>query len=137
MHEWALADGVVSTALRAAKTEKLKKITKIKVKIGELQQIDVDIFRHAIEDVIRPQESILTDTQIEIGTEAAVLRCRKCHHEWPFADAMNRLGEDEAESIHFIPEIAHVYIRCPSCKSPDFEVMKGRGVWIDSIEGEE
>ena len=137
MHEWALADGVVSTALRAAKTEKLKKITKIKVKIGELQQIDVDIFRHAIEDVIRPQESILTDTQIEIGTEAAVLRCRKCHHEWPFADAMNRLEKDEAESIHFIPEIAHVYIRCPSCKSPDFEVMKGRGVWIDSIEGEE
>jgi len=136
MHEWALADGVVSTALKVAENEKLKKITKIKVKIGELQQIDLDIFRHALEDVIRPQEGMLRDTQIEIGTEAAILRCRNCRREWRFADAMSRLDEDEAESIHFIPEIAHVYIRCPSCRSPDFEVIKGRGVWIDSIEGE-
>lgn len=137
MHEWALADGVVSTAIKVASDEKLKRIIKIKIKIGELQQIDLEIFRQALQDVILPQKSIMRDAEIEVDTEAAVLRCRRCSHEWPFAEAMSILNEDEAESIHFIPEIAHVYITCPSCKSPDFEVIQGRGVWIDSIEGEE
>ncbi len=136
MHEWSLADGVVSTALKVAKEEKLKKIIKIKIKIGELQQIDLEIFRHALQDVIRPEKSMLRDAEIEMDIDVAILRCRNCCHEWPFAEAMSTLNEDEAESIHFIPEIAHVYITCPSCKSPDFEVIQGRGVWIDSIEGE-
>lgn len=136
MHEWALADGVVSTVIKVAREEKLKKIIKIKIKIGELQQIDLEIFRHALQDVIRPQKSMLRHAEIEMDIEAAILKCRNCGHEWSFDKAMSRLNEDEAESIHFIPEIAHVYITCPSCKSPDFQVIQGRGVWIDSIEGE-
>ncbi len=136
MHEWALADGVVSTALKTAEKEGLKKIGKITIKMGELQQIDIEIFKFALKEIMQPQNTLLKDTEIEIKTEKAFLRCRNCGHEWAFGDAMKKLDEDEAESIHFMPEIAHVYIRCPRCKSPDFEVVKGRGVWIDSIEGE-
>ncbi|MBL7075500.1 hydrogenase maturation nickel metallochaperone HypA, partial [candidate division KSB1 bacterium] len=44
MHEWALAEAVISTALEVSKKEKLKKITKIKLMMGELQQIDREIF---------------------------------------------------------------------------------------------
>ncbi len=136
MHEWALADGVVSTALKAAEKEGLNKITKIKIKIGEVQQIEIEVFRFALQEVIKPQKALLKDTEIEIGTDKAILKCRNCGHEWAFSDAMKKLSEEESESIHFVPEVAHVYIRCPSCKSPDFELMKGRGVWIESIEGE-
>jgi hydrogenase nickel incorporation protein HypA/HybF len=47
-----------------------------------------------------------------------------------------KLNEDESEAIHFLPEVAFVHTRCPKCKSPDFEITKGRGVTITSIKGE-
>jgi len=31
--------------------------------------------------------------------------------------------------------MAHVYIKCPSCESPDFSVVEGRGVVLASISG--
>jgi hydrogenase nickel incorporation protein HypA/HybF len=43
--------------------------------------------------------------------------------------------ENVQENIHFIPEVAHVYVKCPRCESPDFEVLKGRGVWINKVMG--
>ena len=135
MHEWALAEAVVSTALKVAKKEKFSEITKIEVKMGELQQIDVEAFEFALKEIIQPQNPLLTNTEIEFDTEKAILKCRVCGHQWAFDDAMKKLGEQESESIHFIPEAAHVYLRCPKCESPDFEILKGRGVWIESVEG--
>ena len=40
------------------------------------------------------------------------------------------------EAIHFIPELAHAFLECPSCQSPDFELLQGRGVSIGAIEGD-
>ena len=136
MHEWALAEAVVSTALKVAEEEGLKEIAKVKVKLGELQQIDVEIFEYALKEISQPQRPIIKNAKIELEIEEAILRCRVCGHEWPFRQTMKKLSEEEAESIHFIPEVAHVYIRCPECESPDFECVKGRGVRVDSIEGE-
>ena len=135
MHEWSLAEAVISSALKVAKKEKLTEITQIKIKMGELQQIDIEVFRFALKEIIQPQSPILRKAKIELETEKAILKCRVCGHKWAFADAMKKLSGEESESIHFVPEVAHVYIRCPKCESPDFEVVKGRGVWIGSIEG--
>jgi hypothetical protein len=44
MHEWALAEAVVATAKRAAHEQHLPKVTAITVKLGELQQIEREIF---------------------------------------------------------------------------------------------
>ena len=136
MHEWALAEGVVSTALKEAEKGQLKKIARIKVKIGELQQIDNELFKSLLEDVLRVEDARVREAKLEYETEEAILKCRVCVHEWPFSDSKKELSEEDAELIHFIPEMAKVYLRCPQCKSPDFEVVKGRGVWVESIEGE-
>ncbi|MBC8313242.1 MAG: hydrogenase nickel incorporation protein HypA [Candidatus Cloacimonetes bacterium] len=136
MHEWALADAVVTSALKVAEKENLKKITKIVIKIGELQTIDEEIFNFALKEVIQPQQEILGNADIEIETEKAILKCRVCKNEWLFENARKNLDEDETESIHFIPETAHIYLRCPKCKSPDFEIKIGRGIWLDAVEGE-
>ena len=135
MHEWALAEAVISTAIKVAEEEKLKEITEIKIKLGELQQIEIEIFEFALKEIIQPQKQLLRKAKIEIETEKAILKCRVCGQEWNYEDAMKNLCEEESESIHFVPDIAHVYIRCPKCKSPDFEIVKGRGVWVESIEG--
>ena len=37
MHEWALAESIITTVLEASKKEKLKEITKVNILLGELQ----------------------------------------------------------------------------------------------------
>jgi len=48
MHEWALAEAVISAIMRESERAGLKKVTKVKIRVGELQQIDMDIFEDAV-----------------------------------------------------------------------------------------
>lgn len=130
MHEWALAEAVFAAASQIAEKEGLKRVTEIKVKVGELQQIELDILEFALSQL---KTAKFENAEINIKTEKAELKCRACGHQWVFNK--EKLDEDTAEAIHFVPEIAHTYIKCPKCGSPDFEVLQGRGVWLESIKG--
>lgn len=130
MHEWALAEGVISTAIKIAREEGLSEITEIVVKIGELQQVEHDVLNFALEQLRKP---MMEDARFVLETIPARLRCRVCSMEWQFSP--RELSEEVSEAIHFVPEVAHVYIKCPGCGSPDFEVMEGRGVILASIKG--
>ncbi len=136
MHEWALADAVVSTVSKVAEKEKISEITEVNIGLGQLQQIETDIFEFAIRENIRAKEPLFKNTKIGIKVEKAFMKCRNCDKKWAFDDVMKELNLKDSESIHFVPELAHAYIRCPECKSPDFEIEQGRGVWINSISGE-
>jgi hydrogenase nickel incorporation protein HypA/HybF len=135
MHEWALAEAVIETAIEESRKGGLKKISEITVKIGELQQIELEVFQFALTEIARAhdEDSLLTNAKMRLETERAILKCRVCGTEWDYRDA--GLDDDEGEAIHFAPEVAHVYVRCPSCKSPDFEVIQGRGVLLKAIKG--
>lgn len=134
MHEWALAESVLTAAIEAAEKEKLKKITEIKIAIGQLQQIEEDIFKFAL-DEIKKNEEKLKNVKITIKTEKSTLKCKNCENTWTFSDMKKKLNNDESEAIHFVPEVAFVHTRCPKCKSPDFEIITGRGVSITQIKG--
>ncbi len=136
MHEWSLAEAVIETAIDFARKNGLKKITKIKIRMGELQQIEEDIFRYAINEILNIKGDIVKDTEIEIEEEKVLLKCRVCGYEWGGEEIFGTMGEGDREAIHFLPEVAHTYTRCPMCKSTDFKVIKGRGLFIDSITGE-
>ncbi|MEF8848218.1 MAG: hydrogenase nickel incorporation protein HypA [Candidatus Thermoplasmatota archaeon] len=137
MHEWALAESIISASVEAAEKEDLKKITVINVSLGELQQINREIFKKAVSDIIDTKNSIiLEEAKIKVKTEKTLLECNKCSYEWGFDEIKKNLSDDDSESIHFIPEVAFVHTRCPNCGSPDFEITKGRGVTIPSIKGE-
>jgi len=136
MHEWALAEAIVVTAAKVAKEQGLEKIEKIKIKLGELQQIDKKTFEFALKEIIRPRQPLFKKTEIDIQGEKALIKCRTCGKDWPFGVVNKRLNSTESEAVHFIPEAVHAYIRCPECKGMDFEVVQGRGMWIDSISGE-
>jgi hydrogenase nickel incorporation protein HypA/HybF len=135
MHEFALAEGVAVTAVQAAEKEGLQRITRLTVVIGELQQIERELFAEVLQQVMPETHAELADVAVELRTQPAVLRCRSCEHQYGMAKGSGDLGADEAEAIHFIPELAHTYLRCPVCASPDFEVVEGRGVWLDTVEG--
>ena len=137
MHEWALAESILAASVEAAEKEKLKKITKIKVQLGELQQINKEIFQKALDDLKDVHKSkLLEKAEFKIDTEETELKCKNCGNEWKFSDVKKKLNADESEAIHFIPEVAFVHSRCPKCNSPDFEILKGRGVTITQIKGE-
>lgn len=131
MHEWALAESVISTVSQIAKKEGLKEVSEVKIVVGELQQVELDIFEFALSQLKTPE---FENTKFNIRISKAQLQCRACGHKWNFEK--ENLSRDDAEAIHFLPEVAHAYIRCPNCGSPDFEVTQGRGIWIESIRGE-
>jgi hydrogenase nickel incorporation protein HypA/HybF len=136
VHEFALAEAVITTALREAKREGIEKIRRIEVRIGELQRIKADTFEFALREIMPAKEPRLAETRLELHIEPALFRCRPCSNEFTLADTAGPHGKDESEAIHFIPELAHAFLECPNCQSPDFELLQGRGVSIGAIEGD-
>lgn len=130
MHEWALAEAIVSAASEIAEKENLKEITQLRVLVGELQQIDLEILQFALSE---HKISKFKNARFSIEKVPAKLRCRVCQEQWTFD--RETLDENVSEAIHFVPEVAHTYINCPKCGSPDFEIIAGRGIWLESIRG--
>jgi len=130
MHEWALAEAIIAAALQIAEKEGLKEVTEVTIKVGELQQIEPDILRFALSQL---KPASFKGAKFRITRAKTELKCRACGHMWLFKK--QELDESAAEAIHFVPEVAHTYIKCPKCGSPDFEIIKGRGVWLENIKG--
>jgi len=130
MHEWALAEAVIKTASQIAEERGLAEIREVNIKIGELQQVDVGIFKFALSHL---RTGKLQRAKFNIKRDETKLRCRVCSYSWSFS--ADKLDEEAREAVHFVPEIAHAFVKCPRCGSRDFEVVSGRGVWIESIKG--
>jgi len=130
MHEWALAEGVISAATKVAEKEGLEEVTEVTIRIGELQQVEHEVLKFAIDQLRTP---IMKDARFILKSIPARLRCRVCGEQWLFSP--ESMDEEVSEAIHFVPEMAHVYLKCPKCESPDFEVVEGRGVWLAYVKG--
>lgn len=130
MHEWALAEAILASAKQVAEQEKLKEVTEVTIKVGELQQIEPPILRFALTQ-LRPEP--FKHTKFHILKAKTTLKCRACNTSWQFN--LKKLDKATAEAIHFVPEASHSFINCTKCGSPDFEIVTGRGVWIEDIKG--
>ena len=135
VHEFALADAVMRCAREAADDEGLSRVATIGVRVGELQQIEPEVFAFALAEVRPTDDSRLADTEVTVDVEPARFRCRACDRSFGLDEAGDS-DEHAAEAIHLVPELAHAFLRCPACGSPDFEIAAGRGVTISSIQGE-
>jgi len=130
MHEWALAEAILTSAREIAEKEQLKEVTEVTIKFGDLQQVERRILRFAISQMKTP---LFKKAKFHILTSKTVLRCKACGTTWEFS--LQKMDKETAEAIHFVPEVAHSYIKCPKCGSPDFEIASGRGVWLESVKG--
>ncbi|NWG08963.1 MAG: hydrogenase nickel incorporation protein HypA [Nitrososphaerales archaeon] len=133
MHEWALAEAVIEAAREERAKRELKDFSSLEVfvTLGELRQIDRQLFLNALRELSKT--AFKEGVKFRIKMEKARLECLSCHNRWSLKDALKRLMPEEAESIHFIPETAHVYLKCPRCQSRDFKIVSGREVWISRI----
>jgi hydrogenase nickel incorporation protein HypA/HybF len=130
MHEWALAEAVLASAKEIAEKEKLKEVTEVTIRIGELQQVERPILRFAISQMKAP---LFKCTKFRILKAKSTLRCRVCGATWQIDT--KKMDKETAEAIHFVPEVAHSYIKCQKCGSPDFEIASGRGIWLENVKG--
>jgi hydrogenase nickel incorporation protein HypA/HybF len=130
MHEWALAEAVITAASEIAEREGLKQVTHVTVRVGELQQVERAILEFALSQL---KTARFKGAKFDVETEKARLKCRVCGHTWVFRQ--KNMDQATLEAIHFVPEIAHAYVKCPNCGSPDFEIEQGRGVWLQTVRG--
>jgi hydrogenase nickel incorporation protein HypA/HybF len=130
MHEWALAEAVIKAASDIAEKEGLKQVTRVTIRIGELQQVERAMLEFALSQL---KTERFNKAKFVVETEKARLRCRVCGHTWVFKES--NLDQATLEDIHFVPEMAHAYVKCPNCASPDFEIEQGRGVWLQTVRG--
>ena len=131
MHEWALAEAVVATVEKIRRENDGRPVLRVRLRFGELQNVDLEAFREGLAAALAglPYGA----AAFHFLSEPAAFRCRACGRLWPLADSPG-IGPEEREAIHFLPESAHVYLRCPGCGSPDFALAAGRGVSIESVE---
>ncbi len=130
MHEWALADAVLEAASAALAGRSPACLRTVTVLLGELQAVEREIFDTALETLLA--ERPFRQARFSIETVPAGFSCTACGREWTLAAAPG-LDEHAREAIHFLPEAANAYMRCPTCGSPDFRLVQGRGVSIKEI----
>jgi hydrogenase nickel incorporation protein HypA/HybF len=126
VHEWSLAEAV---ARYISENYRDKKIVEIHLGLGELQNIDEEIFSFALKEILRSEG--YNNFDLVIRRVPISLRCRSCGFSWSISK--EDLSEELAEIIHFLPEAIHSYMRCPKCGSRDFAIISGRGVYIEKI----
>lgn len=131
MHESALASAVIST-ISELKEKEGSRLKHVKVYVGELQNIDIDVFKEFIEMGLRDMN---LQVSYEIIVEEALFKCRRCGEAWRLSDI--NVGDEVREYIHFLPEAVYAFIKCPSCSSSDFELTRGRGVRVSLVLGDE
>ena len=135
MHELALADSVLKAALSAADDAGMDRIDRIVVKIGELQQIERELFEFSLTTVLPAMDARLAGVKFDLSEELVRFECRSCGTDYGKDEAGIESDGDQGEAIHFIPELSHAFARCPSCGSPDFEIRAGRGITLERIVG--
>ncbi len=130
MHEWALAEAILTSAKQIAEKEHITTVTEVTIRVGELQQVEPPILRFALSQI---KQGIFSKSKFRILKAKSTLKCRVCNTTWRYNT--KKVDKAISEAIHFVPEVAHTYIKCPKCGSPDFEIVTGRGVWLEDLKG--
>ncbi len=134
MHEWALADAVVVSILNALDGRDPRSLRRARIVLGELQAVDREIFLFGLRNLLESHG--IGEEKVILQEEKAEFACGHCGRRWGLEEDPG-LSAEQKESIHFLPEAAHAFARCPACKSADFSVEKGRGVGISLLEFDE
>ena len=133
MHEWALSDSAARAAAAVMKEKKMARVDEVVVVLGQVQDIAPKVFKE-IFDEVKLQHPGLEKAELKLESEDGLFKCNNCANEFGFD--REKLKHETAEDIHFLPETLRLYINCPNCKSQDFTIIKGRGLYIKEITGE-
>lgn len=113
MHEVSIIENIVNISLKCADENKLKKINRIKIKIGELSGVMEDSLVFAFNSISKGTMAEGADFKIE--KVQATAECSEC-------------------KITF--NIDHFNKLCPDCGKFCSNIVSGYELFIDTIEGD-
>lgn len=140
MHEWSIAEGIVTALLESFKD---KKVLEVEIKIGELRDLDIEVLREALN--ILSKGTNLEDSRFSIVVSKAVFKCLDCGEEWTMKKALEILNQmlggekyiiEEGElepPVHFIPSLITGLQKCPRCGRIDIEIGSGKELEISKV----
>jgi hydrogenase nickel incorporation protein HypA/HybF len=113
MHETRIACDLARMILEVARSEGLQRITRVNLKFGQMIQIVPDIFRHAF--AAATEGTIAEHTEVFIEIIPVSVRCENCRKE---------------------ADLTGLIFRCSYCGGSMLEVIRGKEMFIQSMEGE-
>ncbi len=136
MHETSIALSILAAVEDVYKqTPGAKRVTAIKIRVGMLSLIDIEALKFALQ--VASKGTPAEGAKLHVEIETPRFRCRKCGHEWEVGrEELERIAEKYglASVMHIYPDVILEYMRCPRCGSTDVEIVRGRGVILESVE---
>lgn len=113
MHEMAITESLLRIVEENAQHNNVKKVRKIKLKIGKLTAVVPEVLRYCFE--IISQGTIASDAELVMEEVPLIVYCENCKMEF------------NQEFPHFT---------CSLCGENKMEIKSGRELFIEYIEGD-
>lgn len=114
MHELALADRMVQTAVKIAHERRLTHVGVLHLRLGQRAGVTCEALRYACRIV--SDGTLLAETRLEIEEVPVVTRCPNCCTQVKLPDPY--------------------LLICPICGSPTTEIIQGKELEIVSVSGD-
>ena len=115
MHETSLIQYTLDAVERRALAMGIRHVKRVYLVVGDLRGALPDLMQYGFRILTRSRP-LFTDAVLEIEGKKVVLRCSRCGREY------------SVEEFHGVT--------CPDCGAPDYTVVQGNELYIDSFEGE-
>lgn len=113
MHELAITENILKTALPKAEESGAKKILEVRLKIGELSGVVPECVQYYFDLIAKG--TIAEGAKIKAESIPVQIVCRDCGYEGILDRKRNR---------------------CPACESSSFSITGGRDFYVDSLLAE-
>jgi len=113
MHEFGIVEDILATINKIATEQKFKKINRVTIQVGKLRQVIPENLQFAFS--VLAENTIAANAQLVIDEIPITIRCQSCNQKATIAD--------------------FTYI-CPHCNSSDLEILTGKEIILETIEGE-
>ena len=111
MHEVSICESILDIVLMNAERERARKVTSVRLKVGEMAGVVEDALRFAFEVVSKG--TVAEGARLDIENVPLMAHCRSCKREF---------------------HIVGYAFSCKHCDSPEIEVISGRELQIEDID---
>jgi hydrogenase nickel incorporation protein HypA/HybF len=115
MHEFSVAESLIGVVVDAARAGGMETVTSVRVQIGQLTCVEPEALQTAF-SALAAEEPLMPGCRLEIVPIETEGRCRECHQTFSFP--------------------ADLVCYCPHCGSGKTEIIRGRELLVETIEGE-
>ncbi len=113
MHEFSIVQSLLEQCEDQVIKNKVKKVTKVVVKIGVLSGVEPDLLISAFDSF--KEKTVCDGAEFVLNIQPILVKCNSCN----------------AKSI--LKKFEYI---CPECKSNDLEVLDGEDMFLMSLEME-